>query len=201
MRFYMANDALGSIVSQGNFLRIDNAFVEEVSFTNRNSGTMLISYSVPFPGGITTAEQLRLNVTGNTVVLNSFRLPICFCDIRAGMWVDVIFSQRMTRSIPPQSNAFMIITRPAVRPEPNVTTGRVLRVDLQNHMLITGSPGQINSQVRYVVTNATVILNRNGFPIRLGALRPGQRVQVTHADFMTASIPPQTTAFRIQALD
>ena len=34
----MANDSLGSIITQGNFLRIDNAFVDEVSSSGRNTG-------------------------------------------------------------------------------------------------------------------------------------------------------------------
>ena len=196
----MANDTVGSIVPQGNFLRIDNALVDEVFFSGRDSGYMIVSYSVPRQGGLTTIEQLQLNVSGNTIVLNSFRLPICFCNIREGMRVDVVFSPRMTRSIPPQSNAFQIITRPPSRPTTNVTTGRILRVDADNNALFTGMPNNINSVRRFNITNATIILNRNGFPIRLRALRPGQTVRITHANFQTASIPPQTTAFSIQVI-
>ncbi|MBP6887197.1 MAG: hypothetical protein KBC20_03970 [Oscillospiraceae bacterium] len=67
-------------------------------------------------------------------------------------------------------------------------------------MLVTGHPSDINRQKRFVVTDDTVIRNRNGRLIPLGALRPGQRVEITHANFQTMSIPPQTTAFRIQVL-
>lgn len=196
----MANDTLGSIVRQGGFLRIDNAFVEEVSFSTRNTGYILISYSVPWQNGLTSVETLRLNVNNNTVVLNSFRLPMCFCDIRQGMWVDVTFSSSMTRSIPPQANAFLIVARRPVQPSGSTSTGRILQVDTRNNMLITGRPNNLNSQVRYVITNSTIIQNRNGFPISLRALRPGQTVRITHANFQTASIPPQTTAFRIQVI-
>lgn len=196
----MPTDTLGSIIPQGNLLRIDNALVEEVSFTNRNTGFIIISYSVPWQSGLTTIERLQLNVTNNTVILNSFRIPICLCDIRQGMRIDATFSQRMTRSIPPQSNAFMIITRAPARPSANVTTGRVLRVDVNNNLLFTGMPNNINSLTRFVITNSTIILNRNGFPMNLRALRPGQLVQITHGNFQTASIPPQSTAFRVQVI-
>lgn len=196
----MADKTAGSIVSQGNFLRIDNAIVDQVSFSSRNTGFIIISYSAPGRGGFTAMEQLRLNVNNNTIVLNSFRIPICFCDIRQGMRVDVTFSPRMTRSIPPQSNAFLIVTKPASQPAANVTTGRIVSVNPNNNTFVTGMPNNMNRQTRFVVTNSTLIQNRNGFPISLQRLRPGQLVRITHANFATASIPPQTTAFRIQVL-
>ena len=183
----MANDSLGSIITQGNFLRIDNAFVDEVSSSGRNTGFIIISYSVPWQSGVTTVQQLR-----------SFRMPIRLSDIRQGMRVDVTFSPSMTRSIPPQSTAFTIVTRQPSRPSANTTTQRVIWIDCNNSQLLAGMPNNISRITRYIVTSSTVILNRSGFPIRLCDLRPGQLVQITHANFQTASIPPQTTAFRIQ---
>lgn len=239
----MANDNRGPITQQGNYLRINNALVEDVSQTTRNTGSIIVSYSVPAPNGRTAIEQLQLNVNNNTFIQGQFGLPLCFCELRQGMWIDVTFSSAMTRSIPPQSNAFMIIVRrmpqtfppqtlppqvlppqilppqilppqvlppqncptqncpPQNRPQPtSTTTGRIARVDASNNLLYTGTPGNIGSQTRFVVTSSTLIQNRNGFPILLRALRPGQLVRITHANFMTASIPPQTTAFRIQVL-
>ena len=122
----MANDSLGSIITQGNFLRIDNAFVDEVSSSGRNTGFIIISYSVPWQSGVTTVQQLRLNVNNNTAIMNSFRMPIRLSDIRQGMRVDVTFSPSMTRSIPPQSTAFTIVTRQPSRPSANTTTQRVI---------------------------------------------------------------------------
>lgn len=198
----MATDNPGSIVSLGNVLRIDNAVIDEVFFSNNNTGYILISYTVPWQGGITTIDQLQLNVNNNTVILNAFRLPLCLCDLREGMRVDVTFSPRMTRSIPPQSNAFSITVRRPSRPpvEPSITTARILRIDANNNRLITVSQNNINRQMVFAITNSTIVLNRNGFPIPLRALRPGQLVQISHSDFQTASIPPIATAFRIQVI-
>lgn len=202
----MANDPRGSIVQQGNFLRIDNAFVEEVSAISRNSGFIVVSYSVPWQNGLTSIETLRLNVTNSTVTLNAMGLPMCFCDLRPGMWVNVTFSPRMTRSIPPQATAFIIAVRRApapVRPPVNnntTTTERIVRVDANNNMLYTGVPNDSNRQTRFVITNSTVIQNRDGMQVGLRSLRPGQLVRIAHANFQTAGIPPQTTAFHIQVL-
>lgn len=208
MRFHVENNTLGSIVTQGNVSRIRRAFVDEVSFFNRNNGYILISYAVPQQNGVTTAEQLRLNVNNSTTILNEFGLPIGLRDIRRGTWVDATFSSRMTRSIPPQANALVIITRPSARPpfrppsgpETMTTTERVLWVDCNNNILMGGMPNNMRSMTRYVIADSAVILNRNGLPISLCNLRPGQLVQITRANFQTASIPPQTTAFRIQVV-
>lgn len=204
----MANNNRGTIIRQGNFLRINNALVEEVNFSSKTAGYLLISYSVPQQNGMTSIEMLRLNVENNTIILNAAGLPACFCDIRRGMWIDTTFSPMMTRSIPAQSSAFVIrIRRSAPVPTPtppiapaSTTTGRIVRVDAGNNLLYTGIPNNINSQTRFVITDSTVILNRNGFPMRLRSLRPGQLVRITHANRKTASIPPQTTAYLIQLL-
>lgn len=196
------SDPRGTMVRAGNIMRIDNALVEDVSASGPGSATgfVLVSYAVPRQNGMISIELIRLNVGRNTAVINSLGQPVCLCDIRKGMWVDALFSPAMTRSIPPQSNAIMIVVRRQNDPSMSVTTDRVARVDVANGFLYTGSIGNINSQTRFVVTNNTVILGRDGSPIRLMAIRPGQIVRVTHANFQTASIPPQTTAFYIQVI-
>lgn len=118
-------------------------------------------------------------------------------DLREGMRIDAWISVAMTRSIPPQTRAYRII----VKSSPcgiAVTDGRVAVVDLHNNFLYTGVPGKPESQIRFVVTEDTALLDRRGSRIRLRDLRQGDRVRVEHADFMTASIPPQTNAFMIQ---
>ncbi len=72
-----------------------------------------------------------------------------------------------------------------------------MEIDRNNNFLITGNPDDMMSQMRFVVNDMTEIYDRRGNRIRLRDLRPGQMVRVEHADFMTASIPPQTTAFSI----
>lgn len=58
----------------------------------------------------------------------------------------------------------------------------------------------MRDQMRFIVSDSTVMLDRRGNRINLRNLRPGMKVRVEHADFQTASIPPQTTAFRVQVL-
>lgn len=192
------------MIRVGNVWRINNALIEEGFTDDGRTGYLLVSYAATGPNDITHIEQLRLNVGNNTVVADSFGRRVSLSQIYPGMWADVEFSPAMTRSIPPQANAFRVVVRqnrqnqaPASRP---VTRGQIVDVDTQNSFLITGNQNDVNHQIRFVVTDETVILGRNGNRISMQALRPGQWVRVTHADFMAMSIPPQTTAFRIQVL-
>jgi len=196
----MSNDPRGTIIQQGNIMRIDNALVEEVFCYDNSVGHILISYAVRDADQVTSIQTLRLNTGRNTVILNMFGRRINACQLRKGMWINAVFSSRMTRSIPPQANAFLIIVKRNPRPQNNTTDGRIASVDPRNRFLITGNPDDINSQIRYTISDDTVILNRFGTPIPLRALRPGQMVRITHADFQTASIPPQTAAYRIQII-
>lgn len=193
-------DTRGRITQSGSIMQVENALVEEVVTTGRDTGHIIISYAVPRRNGMISIELFRLNVSRNTVILNSSGIPIGLRNIQKGMWIDARFSPFITRSNPPQSNAFLIMVRRQVQPPSSVTTDRIARVDTMNRFLYTGNPRNINSQTRFVITDSTVILDRNGNPIRLWALRPGQMVRITHANFQTASIPPQTTAFYVQLI-
>ena len=105
----MSNDPRGTIIQQGNIMRIDNALVEEVFCYDNSVGHILISYAVRDADQVTSIQTLRLNTGRNTVILNMFGRRINACQLRKGMWINAVFSSRMTRSIPPQANAFLII--------------------------------------------------------------------------------------------
>lgn len=196
----MNNDPRGYIFQLGNFRRIDNAFVEDVVCFNNSNGFILVSYNATQSSQFSSIQNIRLNINNNTIVVNSFGQRMCPCCIQRGIWISAVFSARTTRSIPPQANAFMIVVQRRPQVTSFVTTDRIAFVDTANNFLYTGNPNDINSQTRFVITNDTSITSRNGRPIPLNLLRPGQLVTITHANFQTASIPPQTTAFNIQVL-
>lgn len=54
--------------------------------------------------------------------------------------------------------------------------------------------------VRLVVNNNTLILEENGNTIPARALSVGMMINASFSAAMTASIPPQTTAFEIRVL-
>ena len=143
-------------------------------------------------------EFITLVVTPGTLLRDQNFRPIRFQDLQVGMMIAAAYSSRMTRSIPPQAIAFSII---ADIQEPFVvSTGRVAFVNAVNRTLTTGSLNNINSQVIYNLSDSAEVVDRNGARIRLNQLRPGDVVRIEHASFQTASIPPQTTAYRVELL-
>lgn len=178
-------------------IQVSDALIENIS--NEGSNTLVtISYNDCI-NCRRTSQTVRLVVGNNTMILNENGNRVPPTSLREGMIVDASFSSAMTRSIPPQSTAFMIriVRRPV---EGNFTTGRILDINRQNQSFTTISDRNLSSIIQFNVPRNTLILDRNGRSVNFSRLIPGQRVRIRHAAFMTASIPPQTTAFEIQIL-
>lgn len=182
-----------------NFLtQITNAIIETVE-SGRSGSFVVVSYS-DCPNCNRDNQTIRLNISGNTIIMdeNSNRIPVT--DLRPGMTVNAAFSNATTRSIPPQSAAYVIqvIRRP--QNNDNITVGRIVDIDRQNRKFTTVSDGNLSSVVRFNVADNAQIINGFGRPMNFSGLMPGLRVRVRHAAFMTASIPPQTTAFEVRVI-
>lgn len=196
----MAFENRGTLIQSGNVMQINNGLVEEVSSPDTRTGSLLISYVHRAANGTSSIRLIQLNVVPNTAILNLTGGSNCICDIEEGMWVDALFSSRMTRSIPPQSNAFLLIVRRGLVPSSLTTTTAIISVDPGRRFILTGIPGNPNRQILFNLTANTILRDREGSRLPLTALQPGQPVRVVHANFETASIPPQTTAFFIQLI-
>lgn len=181
-----------------NVIRVRDALIEEI-FRDRNAGYVTISYGVMGEFNMIHMNVVQLLVGQDTVIQNQFGQELLFRDLKKGMSVNAEFSSAMTASIPPQARAFKIVTLNQNNSS-NVIVDRVVQVDAKNRFFITGNANNINSQIRFSVNDATIILNQRGNRICLCSMRPGQRVRVEHASAMTFSIPPQTLAYRVQIL-
>ncbi|GAA4292635.1 hypothetical protein GCM10023142_28100 [Anaerocolumna aminovalerica] len=179
------------------FIFIQDGLIENIYRDNR-TGYVTISYSLSEDFDM-NMQIVTLIVSRGTRIRDQFGRHLRFQDLREGMIVDAVISSIMTRSYPPQSNAFIITVKNSEIPY-DVTVDRIIEVDLDNSFLYTGDPNDMLDQMRFVVTDSTIILDNRGNMIQLEDLRPGQMVRVEHAIFQTASIPPQTTAFLIQVL-
>ncbi|MFA6984115.1 MAG: hypothetical protein WC276_09220 [Sedimentibacter sp.] len=200
MSIFFINDIL-DLNRRNRAINVEDAVIEEI-FQDNNVSYVTISYGVIGDFNTINMELVRLVVDRNTIIRDRRGRRMGVRDLRVGNVVDASFSTAMTRSIPPQSRAFVItVIREYVNPIqpgfPNIVEDRIMEVDRNNNFLITGNPFDMMSQMRFVVDNSTEIFDRRGNRIRLRDLRPGQMVRVEHADFMTMSIPPQTTALRI----
>lgn len=192
-----------SVSSQSNrgqcnddIIRTRDSIIEEIRI-DRNTDYVTISYGVMGDFNIIHMELVTLVVGNDTVIRDRSGRNMRLSDLREGMVVDAEFSSAMTFSIPPQARAcrITVVNRNTAS---NITEGRVLTIE--NDFLYTGNANNLSSQMRFVITNSTAILDRNGNRIHLRNIKPGQRVRVEHATFQTSSIPPQTTAFVVQII-
>ncbi len=176
-------------------INIDNGRIREVS---SERGTTFVTVTYRERSGQRWNEQtVRLVVGPQTIILNDNGRRVSENQLSRGMIIDATASSAMTRSIPPQTNAYVIrIVRRGQAD--NFTTGRILDINRRGRNFTIISDGELSSIVRFNVSNDTRIFNRAGRPIDFSNLNQGMMVRVQHANFMTASIPPQTTAFEIR---
>ena len=174
-----------------------SARIQEVS-RDRNTTFVTIIYNDCI-GCARSSDSVRLVVNQETVIRDERGRNIRANELQRGMIVDASFSSVMTRSIPPQSQAFYIqISR---RSNQNETTiGRIIEVNTRNNFILVLRNQNIASTIRFNISPSTTIFDFLGRRTPLSSLRPGIRVRVEHASFMTASIPPQTTAFSIRMI-
>lgn len=182
-------------------INISNGIIDEIS-SERGTTFVTVTYmsgSNRGPNRGRNRQTVQLVVGPRTIVLNMNGLPVQPSALRVGMTINATISSAMTRSIPPQATAYMIRIVRGPRQE-NITFGRILDVNRSNRSFTTVSDRDLSTIIRFNVPENAMIFDRFGKPVNFSRLTPGMRVRVRHADFMTASIPPQTTAFEIQIL-
>ena len=183
--------------SNRNVIRVFSALIQEVT-RERDTTFVTIAYHDCI-GCDRASGTVRLVVNQDTVIHDERGRNIRAGELRRGMTVDANFSSAMTRSIPPQAQAFFIrLTRRENRAE--TATGRILEVNTRNNFILVLISQNSPSAIRFNISPDTIILDFFGRRIGLSSLRPGFRVRVEHASFMTLSIPPQTTAFTVQMI-
>ena len=177
--------------------RVSSAVIREIS-RERNTTFVTIAYTNCI-GCARPSDTVRLVVNEDTVIQNERGRNIRAGELERGMTVNAAFSSAMTRSIPPQAQAFFIRVTGRAN-ESETTTGRIIEVNTRDNFILVLRNQNPSSVIRFNISRDTVILNIFGRRTQLSSLMPGFRVRVEHATFMTASIPPQTTAFTVQMI-
>ena len=179
-------------------IEIRNAIIQIITY-NRNNANVLIAYNEPESDCPCEEKMLNLIVNRRTKILDENGDYLSVSELGRGMIVNVTASAEMTKSIPPQSVAYRIQIQNRPMTE-NVIITRILNVDAKRQYILTMSNHNPSSIIQFMVSPNTIILDASGNQIGLEQLAVGMRVSIAHAAFMTASIPPQTTAFVIQVL-
>ena len=103
-------------------IRILNGTIEEI-FGERDTVFVTVSY-MESTDDRERNQTIRLVAGPRTVILNMNGIPVSAGMLRVGMVINAVASSAMTRSIPPQSAAYLIeIVREAL-PE-NVVIGAI----------------------------------------------------------------------------
>ena len=146
------------------------------------------------------SEQVILIVSDSTIIQDESGNDISARKLRPDMLINAFISCAMTRSMPPKAQAYRIQLVSMANIEVT-TVGRVLeRSSFPPSFLLLSGPRPV-STIRFNVSPETRFFNVRGRRISFEDLRVGQRVSVTHSPAMTASIPPQTTAFTVRILN
>lgn len=189
-----------TLIKKGIFMavnRIQNATIEDISKDRNN--TLVTAVYRDRRNNRGEEQRIQMVVSPGTVVVTMNGTRGNETDLKVGMVVNVILSNSMTRSIPPQAEAFFIeIVRGGM--ENNTTIGRIVDIDRRGRNFTTIGEDNFISIIRFNVPQNTPIINRMGRNIDFNGLIPGMRVEVRYANFMTNSIPPQTTALEVKVL-
>lgn len=178
-------------------INIANGTIEEI-FRERDTTFVTVTYREG-SNNRGREQTVRLLVHPRTIILDTNGNPVRASALRVGMVINATISSAMTRSIPPQSSAYqiLIVRRPR---EKNIVIGRILDINRNNRSFTTISDNNLSTVIRFNLADNARILDRSGRNINFSRLMPGMLVRVLHADFMTASIPPQTTVFEVRIL-
>lgn len=180
-----------------NIGNLRNGIIDKIT-RDRNQTLITVSYSSP-PSSRRN-ETIRLVIGRNTSLIDELGNSISPSDLSEGMTINALFSNAMTRSIPPQANAYFIqvVRRPAM--SDSTTIGRIININRRGNNFTTISDNNLSSTIQFNVSPSTRFFDIFGKQIDFEDLLPGFRVRVYHANFMTASIPPQTTAFEVRII-
>lgn len=179
------------------FINISNGRIDSISREDANT-LVTVTYRNRV-GNRRDERSVRMVVNPRTIVLNENSAPVRASRLRVGMIINAVISSVMTRSIPPQAVAYIVEIVDREEPD-SVTTGQILEIDRNNRSFTTISDRDASSIIRFNVPEDAIITDRSGRAMNFSRLTAGMRVRVQHANFMTASIPPQTTAFEVRVL-
>ncbi|MBD5097269.1 MAG: hypothetical protein HDT40_09825 [Lachnospiraceae bacterium] len=178
-------------------INVFNASIDDI-FSDQWNRFVTISYN-ECVRCVNNVNRVTLIVDNNTLIIDQWGNTVTANRLRRGMTINASFSAAMTRSIPPQALAYTIQLLNST-PSYNTTEGRIINVNHANRYITVLANSNMSPIIRFNIAPDVIIMTPFSRTANISSLMPGMRVRITHATFMTASIPPQTTAYRIQIM-
>ncbi len=140
-------------------------------------------------------EDVVVNVTDETKISDEDGKELGFDAIQKGSVLKIVYSDVMTMSLPPMTNAVSIVVMNAENVEKSVTVEEI-NTDKGEEAITVVDSGSGRKLV-LTVAEDTEIQDLNGNKLGLGDIKVGDRLYVKHSEAMTKSIPPITNAIKI----
>jgi len=142
-----------------------------------------------------------LNLTEDTKITDAAGKELKAEDLKTGMEVEATHHLFMTASMPPQTSALSIVVKDSQQTgeaeKAPVRTGTITSInkseDGKMSILING----YQSGIMLHLSGETKITDAAGKELKAEDLKLGMEVEATHPQFMTMSLPPQTSALTI----
>ncbi len=186
-----------SFVDNNFVINVFNASIDDI-FSDQGNHFVTISYT-ECVRCVNNVNRVTLIVDNNTLIIDQWGNTITANRLRRGMNINASFSAVMTRSIPPQALAYTIQLLNSTLSY-NTTDGRIANVNHSDRFITVLANTNLSPIIRFNIAPDAIIMTPFGRATGISSLMPGMRVRITHATFMTLSIPPQTTAYRIQIM-
>lgn len=199
----------------GDFTYVPLSFIEEIigGYAEENEdGTYkivnpsIVTVTEVTEGGSLVVEDSCLGTVivhiGEDTVITADKKEASAEDIKAEMVLGIEYSPVMTASLPPQTTAVKINieNQPVDTEEENkqelAFDGEI--TEISGNLVTVGKAFEDPDAKRLVISDDTVITKGNDKRIyKLDDLEVGMKIEGTHADAMTFSIPPQTVAYTV----
>ncbi len=139
-------------------------------------------------------SEVVLNITEETVIVDENGAKVEADKIVEGMFVRVEYSEAMTMSIPPMTNAISIeFVKGEEAKGAEMTV--VEAIDENGRIIVVNAD---KMEIALNITETTEILDKDGNKITADKLVKDTLVEVEHEERMTRSIPPMTNAISIK---
>jgi len=144
--------------------------------------------------GYIMADGTMLKVSESTVIIDSeTALPVSIDEITVGETILCEYSQAMTASLPPQTNAFLIVKNAEKGGAVNTITADAVETDENGNILVTDNTNNI---IVTVMADAVITPYMTRNIVMLSDISVGDKMLMWY-DMVTMSIPAQASTNKV----
>ena len=141
--------------------------------------------------------EVNVNITDETIVLDSKGNAFDIKNLEAGQTVDVVYDSIMTMSIPPMTNALKITVKDTESKMIIKDTVAAVESDGDYVQIIVGKKDDVKTQTALNPSDNVTVKFADGTAAKVEDIKEDMQITVVASMASTKSIPQQRTAFNI----